>query len=83
MLSRVASTLIILMTISACSTPPEIKVVPVIIPPKHYSGTVKQSEALQCPEEVRKSLFIHLKKRDQYIKMLTDVIKAHNEDVTE
>jgi len=36
---------------------------------------------MQCPEPVRKSVYINLKSRDQYIETLLNVMKAHNGDV--
>lgn len=66
--------------LSACATTtPEV--VPVIIPPKPFAGNVTRSEIMQCPEPVRKSVYINLKSRDQYIETLLNVMKAHNGDV--
>lgn len=71
-------TLITLMTISACGTSPVKVQTQVIIPPKSYEGTVKKSSILKCPEDVRKEVYTELRKREQYIETLTDVMKAHN-----
>lgn len=76
MRSKMIAILITLISLSGCETTPSV--VPVIVPPKHYSGTVKLSEIKQCPVPVQKSVYIHLRSREQYIETLIDVIKAHN-----
>lgn len=78
MRSRAMIFLITLM-INGCASKPATQVVQVLIPEKTYSGTVKRSDILQCPRPVQESTYFHLRKRDQYIETLVDVIKAHNE----
>lgn len=80
MQSKMVAIAIILTSLSACSSNPTPEVIKVLIPPKHYSGTVTIGEIDQCPEPVRENVFRHLRLREQYIETLEDVIKAHNGD---
>lgn len=80
MRSKMIAILIISISLSACSSNPTSGVVEILIPPKHYAGTVKLDEITQCPEPVRKSVYKHLRYREQYIETLEEVIKAHNGD---
>lgn len=74
---KIIAILIILMS-SGCASNPDIKFSPVVIPAKSYVGTVKKQDILQCPDPVRKSIYRHLKARDQYIEILIEVMTIHN-----
>ncbi len=76
-LLKTVAIVIILTSLSACSSSPSV--VQVLIPPKPYHGTVKLSEILKCPDEsVQISVYRNLRMREQYIETLIDVINAHN-----
>lgn len=79
MRSRAMIFLITLM-ISACASKPAPapEVVQVFIPEKNYSGKPKRVDILTCGDDAQERIFLHLKKRDQYIEKLITVIKVHN-----
>jgi len=75
---------LILTTLILSSCASEIIVfAPVEIPHRTYYPNVTRTEIKQCPEYVRKSVYINLKSRDQYIETLLDVIEIHHGNITE
>ncbi len=75
---RLVAILFSIILSSCASTPAKYHVVPVLVPTKDYSGTVKRASIIQCPRPVQVEVFTHLKSRDDYISRLLSVISIHN-----
>jgi len=74
--------IILTLSLSSCATNEVIVFGQVEVPPRIIYEPVGKERMMQCPVNVRKSVYVNIKSREQYIETLLDVIKIHNGVVT-
>jgi len=70
----------ITLILSSCASHEVIVFASVEIPNRTYYPNLKQADLMQCPVDVRQSVYVNIRSRDQYIETLLDVITIHNRE---